>query len=146
MDGTIRKNESRGEGLTPASPAKAAAGGEVARLGSSWTERTWLTAAALLATVAFALLSYAGEAHAATAGSLALLQNFDPEGAAKDILKAFAFFIALIAIFVAVGRFARGAMMQGFGVLLAGGILFAVAAAPESLLGFGQWTLEQFGL
>lgn len=109
----------------------------------------WTAAAALatfLAVLAFGLVGTVGEANAATQGSLALLQSFNPDAAAKNILKGFAMFIALVAIFVAVGRFARGAMMQGFGVLLGGGILFAIALAPDSLSEFGGWVLEQFGL
>lgn len=135
------------EAVRPGRGGEAVEARAAAEPGTVWEGTALARVAALLATLAafaaFGLTAAAGQADAAP--SVALLQ-FNPEGAAENILDGFAMFIALVAIFVAVGRFARGAMMQGFGVLLGGGILFAIALAPKTLSEFGTWVLEQFGL
>ena len=145
MQKTRAKQGVGGEDLAGRTPSVAEGGlGGVAQYLTPF--RVWLFLAALLSVLGFSLVVMVAEAHAATQTSVALLQSFNPEGAAKGILKAFAYFIALVAIFMAVGRFMRGATMQGVGMLLGGGVLFALAFAPDSLLSFGQWVLEQFGL
>lgn len=146
MGKTIRTN-GRGvrAGRVGAAPASLAAPAAPARPGLRGGWRALLLfAAAVAATLALGVLAMAQDAEAAT--QVLALQSFDPEGGAKNILRGFAFFIALAAIFGAVGRFMRGATMGGVGMLAGGAVLFALAIAPESLLSFGQWTLQQLGL
>lgn len=94
-----------------------------------------------------ALLAVMVAAGVVTVVSPAAAQSsFDPQGAALEIITIVGFFILVLVFVAAAMKGFRGAIVPALGLLVVGGLLFALSSDPELLGEVGNWVLGLFGI